>query len=373
MKILIFTGYFYPHVGGYEDHIFQFVENLSKNNIKMTILTTNIPKSKEYEKINENFDIYRIPAMDSLKKTYPIFVPNKKFFKIWKKLRKENWDIIMTRTRFFTTSFLGLVFSKLSKTPLIHVEHGSYHSVLNNKLVDILSRIYDHTIGTLIIKNSKLNIGISKSACNFLKHLGAKNPILIYRGLDIKNIKYKSRKEIKNLIYVGRLIYAKGVQDLIIAFSELNNSNLKLTLVGEGSYRIYLEDLVKKLNLQDKVFFVGEKTKKEVIEFLLKSDLFINPSYSEGLPTSVLEAGMVGLPVIATDVGGTKEVIIHEKTGLLIKEKDSNELKNAINFMIKNKKQRETYQKNLCKFVKNNFDWEEIIVKWKKLLKEIKN
>jgi glycosyltransferase involved in cell wall biosynthesis len=101
---------------------------------------------------------------------------------------------------------------------------------------------------------------------------------------------------------------------------------------------------------------------------LSKSDLFINPSYSEGLPTSVLEAGAVGLPVIATDVGGTKEVIINGKTGILIKEKDSEKLKEAIEFVINNSKPRVSYAKNLNKLIKNKFDWKKIIKKWEKVL-----
>jgi len=371
MKILIFAGYFYPHKGGLEDHIQQFAEHLSKNH-KVSILTTNTLGSSDQETLNKNLEIYRMNCWDVLNQTYPIFIPNKKFFKTWKKLKKQKWDIIMTRTRFFTTSFLGLVFSKQTKTPLIHVEHGSCHIVHNSKFVEIVNRIYDHTIGYSIVKNARINVGISKGAQEFLKHLRAEEPFLIHRGIGLENIpKYTPKKQVKNIIFVGRLIYAKGVQDLIEAFSKINNPHLKLTIVGDGPYKKDLKTLAQKLNLEKNVIFTGEKNKKEVFSLLSKSDLFVNSSYSEGLPTSVLEAGAVGLPVIATDVGGTNEVIINKKTGILIKPRNPTQLREAIDFIMKNAKKRGDYSKSLTKQIKNKFNWQKTIKQWESILKEV--
>lgn len=372
MKILIFAGYFYPHKGGYEDHIYQFSERLSKKGHKISIFTTNTNNSKKFEEINQNFDIYRIPVINALNGTYPIPIFNSEFFNIWNILKRQHWDLVMTRTRFFTTSFLGLVFAKINKTRLFHVEHGTCHTVSSNFIIRFINIIYDHTFGKLIIKSATNNIGNSREACKFLKHLGANNPSLIYRGIDSKIInKIRLRKEINNIIYVGRLIYAKGIQDLINAFSLLEDKGLKLTIVGNGPYREELEKLTKNLNLERRIKFVGEKERVNVLKLLAESDLFVSPSYSESVPTSVLEAGVVGLPVIATEVGGTREVIINKKTGLIVKEKSPSQIKQAIEFMISHKKERESYRNNLNKLIKEKFDCEEIIKQWEKLFKEI--
>ncbi|MBS3088403.1 glycosyltransferase family 4 protein [Candidatus Pacearchaeota archaeon] len=370
MKILIFAGHFYPYAGGYENHIYQFAEQMSKRGHEISVVTINTSKVKEYERINKNFDIYRLPGFDILGGTYPLPAFNKDFFRIWKGLRMKKWDVIITHTRFFTTSYLGYKFAKKSNVPLIHVEHGSCHTVTDNKIVGMVNRIYDHSIGSLIVKNSRKNIGISPRACEFVGHLGGKKATYIPNGVNANiESKYKVKKEIKNIVFVGRLIYAKGVQDLINAFAELEDKNLKLTIVGDGPYRKELGELTAKLNLKNRINFVGEKDRKEVMKELAKSDLFVNPSYSEGLPTSVLEAGAVGLPVIATDAGGTREVIIDGKTGILIKEKDSNGLKKAIEFMVMNRTKREMYANNLNNLIKEKFDWEKIIKQWEKILR----
>lgn len=121
------------------------------------------------------------------------------------------------------------------------------------------------------------------------------------------------------IIFVGRLIEAKGVQNLISACNVLwDNFTFDLVIVGDGNYRTQLEIMVKP-SYSSFVKFTGTLSRPEVFKELKQSDIFVNPSYSEGLPTSVMEAALVGLPIIATDVGGTKEIIDDAQTGILIK------------------------------------------------------
>lgn len=120
------------------------------------------------------------------------------------------------------------------------------------------------------------------------------------------------------IIYVGRLIYAKGVQDLVSVCNHLwDYHDFDLKIVGDGVYRADLEDKVR-LSYRNRITFTGALSHREVFTELRRSDIFVNPSYSEGLPTSVLEAAAVGLPVIATDVGGTREIIHDGDTGMLV-------------------------------------------------------
>ena len=128
----------------------------------------------------------------------------------------------------------------------------------------------------------------------------------------------------KIITYVGRLIYAKGVQDLISVFPKIKEKcpKTKLLIVGEGDYRGELE----KLGNKDKdILFLGQRD--DIVDILNITDVFVNPSYSEGLPTTVLEAAAVGVPIVATDVGGTREIIsnaslINDTKGLLKKVLD---------------------------------------------------
>jgi len=117
--------------------------------------------------------------------------------------------------------------------------------------------------------------------------------------------------------------------------------------------------------------FVGEKNTAGVRDVLAQADLFVNPSYGEGLPTSVLEAGAMGLPVIATDVGGTKEIIDNGENGYLIRPGNVKSLRSKIQSLLKNKKTGERFGKALQKKVRSHFDWNKITDKIEKVLKSL--
>ncbi len=368
MRILIFSAPFFPRKSGVGDYIFRLSKKLIKIGHKVTVFSYDTEKTKRYnEKLNK-IKIFRVKN----KNIFGVyFWPNKDHLKSQlKKLEQKRFDLVLTNTRFFHSSIVGMRFAKKNKIFWIHVEHGSTFVQTNNPVIWIGSRLFDITMGKKILNNANKIVAISNSAKNFVKKLSSRKKInYIPNGIELTNIpKKKSKKEIKNLIFVGRLIYAKGVQDLIKAFYIIDNKNLKLTIIGNGPYRKKLEGLVKRLNLMERIFFIGEKNKKEVMKILSQSDLFVNPSYSEGLPTSILEAGAVGMPIIATNVGGTKEIIINKRTGLLIKKKDITSLKKSIEFMIKNRNIREKYSTNLNKLIFSTYNWEEIMNEWKRII-----
>ncbi|RLC64495.1 MAG: glycosyl transferase family 1, partial [Chloroflexi bacterium] len=176
-----------------------------------------------------------------------------------------------------------------------------------------------------------------------------------------------SQPDIKvTITFVGRLVYGKGVQNLILAFPELTRkSRARLLIIGDGSYKPALERLAQSVD-RGNILFLGQKKQREIAELLSITDIFVNPSYSEGLPTSVLEAGVAGLPIVATDVGGTKEIIEDGKSGFLIPPTNTKALKETICQLIKNKHLREELGNNIRQFVIKNFDWDEIADKWVK-------
>jgi len=111
------------------------------------------------------------------------------------------------------------------------------------------------------------------------------------------------------------LVYAKGVQDLLCAFKSVKQHipEVSLTIVGDGDYRLELEELAG-----PRVKFLGELPQEQVADVLATADIFVHPSYSEGQPSAVAEASAVGLPVIASNVGGTRELVEDGVTGYLV-------------------------------------------------------
>jgi colanic acid/amylovoran biosynthesis glycosyltransferase len=134
------------------------------------------------------------------------------------------------------------------------------------------------------------------------------------------------------LIYIGRLAVEKGLPILFQSIQKLEEMGhvVTLTLVGDGPDRKHLERLGATLGIDSRLDFVGYAGQDEVIEYLGKSDIFVLPSFAEGVPVSIMEAMSCGVPVVCTYVGGVVELVENEKTGLIVFPSDADGLCEAI-------------------------------------------
>lgn len=354
MKLIIFCAYFYPHEGGVERYVYELFRNLS---IDCTIVTANTERAKSYEEWN-GFKIYRLPCRHILGRTYPII--KRKGFEVIDRLGKEHFDYVITQTRFFNTTYIGARFAGRNNIPLIHFEHGTEHVPLGNPLYKLFAKLYDHTFGFYIFAKADKLVGISEASERLIKHIYSARTYLIRNSIYIKNFvkssasqQSKVRKSLglnkqKIIAYVGRLIPGKGVQDLLYATRGMEN--VVVLIIGDGNFRNRLRRIGKN------AVFLGQRNQDEIIKCLSIADIFVNPSYAEGLPTSVLEAGALGLPIIATDVGGTNEIVTNGVSGFLIKPHDVNDLRFKITALLQDKKMRDKFSKNIRMKVKD-FDW----------------
>ncbi len=139
-----------------------------------------------------------------------------------------------------------------------------------------------------------------------------------------------------HLIFVGRVIEQKGLVVLFEAMDQLipERPGLRLTVVGDGPHRQALADRAAAMGLGDRVDFVGAKSQDEVVEILAEADLFVLPSYAEGVPVVVMEALGSGLPVVATFVGGMAELVEDGVTGFLVRPTDPDQLADRIGRLV---------------------------------------
>lgn len=124
----------------------------------------------------------------------------------------------------------------------------------------------------------------------------------------------------KRLLYTGRLSAAKGVPILLQALQQVvrQHPDLTLTLVGDGPDRPALERLANELDLTPYLKFVGYQSQDAVREYLHNSDIFVLPSFSEGLPVALMEALAAGVPVVTTSVAGISELVEQDINGYLV-------------------------------------------------------
>jgi glycosyltransferase involved in cell wall biosynthesis len=373
MKMIVFSPYYPPHIGGLESHADEFNKYLSQKNTTITVFTSQLPydapeKEIKYEKVK----ILRFPAFEIIP-NYPLpkfWLP--KFWKLFAGLFDKKFDIAISRTMFFNTSLMALFYAKIKKVKWVHIEHGSDYSKLSSLFKTWVNILYIHIFGKLVLYFSDKNIANSQASARFCKKiLKNKDCSVIYRGVEIEKIKkILPAIEIKNkypnktiITFFGRLIDGKGVSDLIRAVAKIEN-DFALFIIGDGPQKGNLEKLSIRLNLSNKVIFYGHQNWIKTISLLKISDIFVNPSYTEGLPTAVIESALCKKAIIATNVGGTPEIITNGISGFLIEPKNINSLKEKLELLINDNNLRENIGNNAYTEVANKFDWEKSIKKY---------
>jgi len=128
------------------------------------------------------------------------------------------------------------------------------------------------------------------------------------------------------VLYVGNILASKGVTVLLDAFSRLADTTTHLVLVGGGSLVGQLERRAVAVGAHDRVHLLGSQPHVVIPDLMRAADVFVLPSYSEGLPTVCAEALACGIPVVATSVGGVPEIVRNGETGLLVKPGEAGEL-----------------------------------------------
>lgn len=184
------------------------------------------------------------------------------------------------------------------------------------------------------------------------------NSIVIKNGVNDLLGDYKNIKEIKNsFVFVGRIVKEKGVGELIEAFCRVAEKHLdtELNIYGDGED---LEEYKKLVSNNKRIHFYGRTN--EPLRVMAENEIFVLPSYREGLSLSLLDAAMMGKKIIASDIDGNLEVVADKKTGLLVPIKNVDKLVEAMIYVLENKKQAEEMAKNARRFYEENFDFKKI-------------
>lgn len=184
---------------------------------------------------------------------------------------------------------------------------------------------------------------VSQSECRLVSdNLPLTSPIhhkltVIYNGVnDQKPPHAPIKSRLFTFCIAGRLVVDKGISEAIAAFKQLHTTHhdTRLILIGDGPDRSRFEKQAKGLP----VTFRGHQT--DPLPEVAAADVYLHPTYHEGFSVSLVEASMLQLPIIATDVGGNPEIIHHNKTGLLVPAKDSTALHHAMEQLYSNPKLR---------------------------------
>lgn len=323
---------FPPLGGGAGNATFYLLKEFAKyDNLKVDLITSSIDKYKE-EQLADNIRIY---YLDIGKNKNLHSQSNKDLLKYsWKSyyfaknlIAKNNYNL--------THSFFGIPCGYIAmnlKLPYVVSLRGSDVPFYSKKYF-LLDKLIFKNLSKKIWQNSKAVIANSADLKSLaLESIPRQKIEVIYNGVDLKEFSsnYKINKEFI-IISTSRLIKRKGVEYLVDGFIGFNKkySNSKLFLIGNGNLKEKLEKKVCKANIQNKVEILGIVKHYKIADFYKKADLFVLPSLNEGMSNSLLEAMASGLAVIATNTGGSKE-LINEKNGIIIEKQNRNNIFKAL-------------------------------------------
>lgn len=348
MKILVFSPYYPPHIGGLESHSEEFNQHLAQRGVDVFVFTPHLPKDAPERETRRGVRIIRFPAFEiipnfPLPQFFPFFwTPG--FWRLFRSLWNEHPDIVISRTRFFVSSLLALVYAKLRGIPLVHIEHGSDFVHLSSGFKTLVAKLYDYTFGQLVFRYSDVNISISEAVQKFVNRFDKRPSPVIYRGLNFEEFDsipvdttLHQRYPNKTIITTAARLYQwKGIENTIEAIRSLPKelqSKIVFLIVGDG------EDFerLKKLSEGLPIEMLGRRSRQEVIGILKSSDIYIHSSHpGGGLSTSLLEAMYCECAVIASPHEGAKEVLKNENNGILLKHVSISSLTEKISFLLKN-------------------------------------
>jgi len=242
----------------------------------------------------------------------------------------------------FPTGYIAYKMSRIFKKKCVIEIHGS--EVTQTKNSKFLQRLLIPAMNncSLVIANSDytknefIKMGVKEEKFvkignppNYVKH--------VTNSEDLKEFRKKFADETtKILLFVGNLIEVKGAEYAIRALTFIKENNVHLIIAGAGMLENKLKELVKTLELENKITFFGLASFEDMGRLYDVSDVFVcspivdSKGFTENLPKTILEAMESELPVVATNVGGLAEVVQDKMTGLLVEQKEPDALAKAI-------------------------------------------
>lgn len=307
----------------------------------------------------------------------PISLRNLKGFNSLCKLQKENnYNLIYCQQP--VGGVMGRKLGKKFKLPVIYTAHGFHFFKGNNPLKNVIFK----TIEKHYAKYTTALITINEEDFQACQNWKAKQKFKI-NGIGVDLTKYKvpenfDKKKFREEIgfnendfivtSIGELNKNKNTLMLLEVFKNIKNENIKYLICGQGPLKKEYEKYIAENNLQNRVKMVGFR--KDIPNILSATDLYIMPSFREGLSKSMMEAMCFGLPVVASKIRGNIDLLGTEEGGLLCNPKNNEKFNFAIENLFNSPKLCRQFGERNTEFVKN-FDINVVLKQMEKIYMRI--
>ncbi|MFZ5982508.1 MAG: glycosyltransferase [Patescibacteria group bacterium] len=345
MKIL-FLNYEYPPLGGGAGNANKYIfgEFQKIPDLEVDFITSSPEKAGSEEKLGKNITIHRVDIGKDPKNLHYqsqkdlLAYAFRAFFLARKLAKKNHYDLSHS---FFTVpcGFISLCLKMSFGIPYIVSLRGSDvpgYSERFSWLYKLLSPLI-----RFIWKKSAHVVANSQGLKELAQKSSPEQVIdVIVNGVDTEEFKPRENKNrpdgIFRILCISRLTHRKGINYLLDAFKIVRAKypEIELVIGGEGDAEGELREQAEKLGIKNQVNFLGRIPHEKVSRIYASADVFVLPSLNEGMSNTILEAIASGLPVIATDTGGTRELVQEEKNGFVVKTKDAEDIAQKLERLI---------------------------------------
>lgn len=379
MKILQVIQFFSPLFGGSPVVPYNLSKTLTKRGHNVTIFTSDYKVGQEWINSSPNIKVFPFKTRLNLKKL--LITPS--MLKFAKEGLKE-FDVIHMHNYRTFQNIVVHHYAKKYGVPYVLQAHGSLpRSMTKQKL----KWIYDMVFGYRVLKNASKVIAVSQIEVEQYMDMGVpyEKIAIIPNGIDLyeySNLpprgyfrkKFDIEDNEKIVLYLGRIHRIKGIDILIDAFENIVKklNNIRLVIVGpDDGYLDKIKHLIETKNLKNNILLTGPLYGNDKIEAYIDSDVYVLPSRYEIWGMTILEAYACGIPVIASKVGGLKELVLDEVTGLLFTPENIGQLVKSLLFILDDNIRAEKIGEKGNQFAKENFTIEKVVDRLEVLYKEI--
>jgi glycosyltransferase involved in cell wall biosynthesis len=371
MHILLINSEYPPIGGGAGNASANIARELAALGIQVSVVTAHFG-DQPHREIRDNVTVYRIPALrrnqdrsGALEQV--AFIISASFW-AWSWARQNKPNVTLA---FFgvPSGAVGLILKLFYKVPYIVSLRGGdvpgfrpYDFKTFHKLIAPFLR--------LIWKNASAIIANSNGLRDLALAFDPRYEIpVIPNGVDLEKYSVPERDwSSPRLLSVGRIVRQKGLDLGLGALSQLKDLEWTWSIAGDGPQLENLKSLSAELGIQDRVHFLGWQSRDNLTKQYQQANIFLFPSRHEGMPNAVLEAMSTGLPVIATRIAGSEELVVEGETGLLVQTENVDELRESLRRILVDPGQRKKMGLASRHRVEENYSWKNVAEQYKNLL-----
>ena len=378
MKILMLTWEYPPRiVGGIARVVHDLSHRLVKDGHEVTVVTykeANIQGMSDYENDN-GVDVYRIDNYMITPNNFTDWIMQLNFNLIAKTTEiineKGKFDVIHAHD--WLVTYAAKTLKQSFKIPLVSTIHAT-EAGRNSGIHDQVQRYINDTEWLLTYESTEVivNSNYMKNELQRLFGLPYDKINVIPNGVNLdlysgieRDYNFRRMYAMDNekiILYLGRLVYEKGIQNLISAMPKILDryNDAKLVIAGKGGMIDELRNQVNYMGIQNKVYFTGYLNSNDVQKMYKCADVAVFPSTYEPFGIVALESMLSGTPTVVSDVGGLNEIIEHGIDGMKSYAGNPNSIADSVLTLLYNQDLCNTISKNAKNKVKNLYNWNKI-------------